>query len=273
MSRYRWSTGVLEGIMILIGLVFLFPIYVMVNLSVRGPSDTSFAHVPTANPTFDNFVEAWNQSEMGRALVNSLVITVVSVVLIVALGALAAYGIVRATQGWSPVVFYLFLLGLLVPFQLTMVPMYQNFAAFDATGSPITLILIYVGFRMPFTIFLYASFLRLLPQDYEEAASIDGAGPFRRFWSIAFPLMRPVTGTVVILTGLYIWNDFLAPLLYLGGSDFQTVPLEVYSFVSDNATRWPLVFAALIISATPILIAFFFLQKSLIQGFASGVKG
>lgn len=273
MSRYTWRTAILEGGMILIGIVFLFPIYVMANLSVRGPEDSSFAHVPTANPTFDNFIEAWNQSEMGRALINSFFITAASVLLIVFLGALAGYGIVRATQAWSPVAFYLFLLGLLVPFQLTMVPMYQNFAALGAIGSPVTLIFIYVGFRMPFTIFLYSSFLRLLPQDYEEAASIDGAGLFRRFWSISFPLMRPVTGTVVILTGLYVWNDFLAPLLYLGGSDYQTVPLEVYSFVGDNATRWPLVFAALIISSIPILIAFFFLQKSLIQGFASGVKG
>jgi raffinose/stachyose/melibiose transport system permease protein len=273
MTRYRWRTGALEGVMILIGIVFLFPIYVMVNLSVRGPGDSSFAHVPTANPTFDNFVEAWNESDMARALVNSFVITVVSVLLIVFLGALAAYGIARATQAWSTAAFYVFLLGLLVPFQLTMVPMYQNFARLDAIGSPLTLIVIYVGFRMPFTVFLYTSFLRLQPRDYEEAASIDGAGPLRRFWSVAFPLMRPVTGSVVILTGLYVWNDFLAPLLYLGGSDYQTVPLEVYSFVSDNATRWPLVFAALIISTVPILIAYFFLQKSLIQGFESGVKG
>lgn len=273
MNRYTWRTGVLEGAMILIGLLFLFPIYVMVNLSVRGGGDSSLAHMPTAAPVIDNFVTAWTQSDLGRGLLNSLLITTVSVVLIVFIGALAAYGIVRATQAWSSPAFYVFLLGLLIPFQLTMIPMYQNFAAMKGIGSPVTLIVIYVGFRMPFTIFLYSAFLRLMPHDYEEAAAIDGAGVFRLFWSIALPLMRPVTGTVVILTGLYVWNDFLAPLLYLGGSDFRTVPLEVYSFVGDNATRWPVVFAALIISTLPILIAFFFLQKSLIQGFASGIKG
>jgi len=273
MNKYTWRTGVLEGVMILVALIFLFPIYVMVNLSLRGPGDSSQGHIPTLAPTFGNFVEAWTTSGLGRSLLNSALVTIVSVVLIVMLGAMAAYGIVRMTTRWSSAAFYFFLLGLLIPFQLTMVPMYQNFAKLGWIGSPVSLIVVYIGLRMPFTIFLYSAFLRQLPGDYEEAASIDGAGVFRRFFQVAFPLMRPVTGTIVILTGVYIWNDFLAPLLYLGGSRFRTAPLEVYSFVGDNTTNWPLVFSALIISTIPILIAFFFLQRSLIQGFASGVKG
>ncbi len=264
MNRYTWRTGVLEAVMILTAIVFMFPIYILVNMSLRGKGDLTPYHLPTANPTFDNFVNAWQQSEIGRALVNSIVITTVSVLIIVFLGAMAAYGLVRATAAWSKVTFYIFLFGLLIPFQLTMVPMYQTFAKLDMIGSPVTLVMIYIGMRMPFTVFLYAAFLRALPLDYEEAASIDGAGPFRRFWQVAFPLMKPVTATVIILTSLYIWNDFLAPLLYIGGTPFRTVPLEVYGGRNN--------FAGHLISMLPVLIAFFILQKSLMKSFASGIK-
>ncbi|MFT4028876.1 MAG: carbohydrate ABC transporter permease [Protaetiibacter sp.] len=273
MNRYTWRTGVLEAVMIVAALVFLFPIYILVNLALRGADDASLPQVPTASPTFDNFITVWTTSDLVPALLNSVFVTVVAVLLIVLIGSLASYGIVRSTSRWSIPAFYFFLLGLLLPFQLIMVPMYQNFAKLGWIGSPLVLIALYAGQRMPFTIFLYSAFLRQLSTEYEEAASIDGAGVLRRFFQIVFPLMRPVTGSVVILNGLFVWNDFLAPLLYVGNSQFRTAPIEIYSFVSENATEWPVVFAALIIATLPVLIVFFVLQKSLIQGFASGVKG
>lgn len=273
MNRYTWRTGVLEAAMIAIGVIFMIPIYVLVNIAVRGPGDTSSAVSPTSRPTFANFIDAWNMSSLGKALITSTVITVVSVGLIMLLGAMAAYGLVRVGERWARGVFYLFLLGLLIPFQLIMVPMYQNFAQLDMVGTPITLIPINVGVRLPFTVFLYATFLRELPSEYEEAAALDGAGPLRSFGQVVLPLMRPVTGTVIVLNGLFVWNDFLTPLLYLSGTSLGTVPLAIYSFVSENATQWSVVFSALIISCIPVLIMFFFLQRSLIRGFASGVKG
>lgn len=273
MNRYTWRTGTLEGVMIVIALIFMIPVYVLVNLSVREQSDLSSPLAPTTNPTFENFGLAWTQSGLGQAMVNSTLITVISVTLLVVLGSLCAYGLARATARWSAPAFYLFMIGLLVPFQLGLVPLYRNFAGLGLLGTVAPLIIIYVGLRLPFTLFLYTTFLRQIPAEYEEAAAIDGAGTFARFRRVVFPLLRPITGTVIILNGLFVWNDFLTPLLYLSGSVNRTVPLAVYSFVNENTTIWPLVFAALIISVIPVLLAFFVFQKTLIQGFASGVKG
>jgi len=273
MTRYTWRTGALEGVMIIVALIFMVPIYVLVNLSVRQQTDLSSPLVPTADPTLENFGLAWVQSGLGQAMVNSAIITVVSVGLLVVLGSLCAYGLARATARWSAPAFYLFMIGLLVPFQLGLVPLYRNFATLGLLGTIAPLIIIYVGIRLPFTLFLYTTFLRQIPGEYEEAAAIDGAGTFQRFRRVVFPLLRPITGTVIILNGLFVWNDFLTPLLYLSGSPNRTVPLAVHSFVNENTTVWPLVFAALLISVIPVLLAFFVFQKTLIQGFASGVKG
>jgi raffinose/stachyose/melibiose transport system permease protein len=255
--------------MVFLALLFMIPVYVLINLSVRPLSDLSSPLLPTLAPTLEHFVNAWRLSGLGQAMVNSVIVVVVSVGLIVAFGSLAAYGLARITSGWSTLVFYGFMIGLVVPFQLGLVPLYRAFASVGLIGTFIPLIIIYVGLRLPFTIFLYTAFLREIPKEYEEAASIDGASQF----GVVFPLLRPVTGTVMILNGLFVWNDFMNPLLYLSGTAQRTVPLAVYSFVNENHTAWPLVFAGLIISVIPVLVAYFSFQDTLIKGFASGVKG
>lgn len=273
MNRYTWRTGALEGVMIVVALIFLFPIYVLVNMAIRPASDLSSPIAPTTAPTFDNFFRAWNEASLGGAIVNSVIVTVVSVALLVVLASMAAYPLARITAAWSSVAFYTFMIGLLLPFQLGLIPLYKIMRDTGLLGSVIPLIIIYVGLRLPFSLFLYVQFLRQIPLDYEEAASLDGCSPIQGFFRVVFPLLKPVTGTVIILNGLFTWNDFLKPLLYLSGSGNQTIPVAIYTFVGEFATQWQLVFAALIIGALPVLIAFFFIQKSLIQGLASGVKG
>lgn len=273
MNRYTKRTGTLEFVTWVIALAFLFPIFIMVNMAVRPVSDLSSPLLPTTNPTFENFARAWTEASLGGAILNSAVVTIGSVVLLVAFSALAAYPLARLTARWTPVAFYAFMLGLLIPFQLGMIPLYAQLRDAGMIGSLLPLIIIYVGLRLPFSIFLYTQFLRDIPTDYEEAASIDGAGPLRTFTSVVFPLLRPITGTVIILNALFAWNDFLMPLLYLSGSGNQTVPVAIYSFVGEYTTEWPIVFAALIIGALPLLIVYFFLQKQMMQGLASGIKG
>lgn len=273
MNRYTWRTGILEVLMILVGILFAFPIYIMINISLRETNDQASPLIPSANVTFDNYVTAWGSAGIASAMLNSLFITVVSVVILVAGSAMAAYALVRVTSRLSAGLFWTFLLGLLLPFQIAMVPLYFTMRDLGLLGNLWALVLFYVGGQMPFSIFLYSGFLRALPHDYEEAAWIDGAGINYAFWRVVFPLLRPITGTVIILNSIAIWNDLLTPLLYLSGTPNETIPVAIMSFVDQYVTNWPLIFAGLTIGVAPILITFFILQKSVIKGFASGLKG
>lgn len=273
MNRYTIKTGVLEVVMLLVAIIFFIPVYVLVNMSLKFPNDPGSAIQPVTNPTFSNYIDAWNQAQLGPALLTSTIVTVVSTVFIVLFAAFASYPLARATRAWSKWAFYGFLIGLLLPFQLALIPLYQTMRDLGILGNPVSLIIFYVGSQMPFSIFLYVGFLRSTPVEYEEAASIDGAGPIATFAQIVFPLLRPITGTVAILNVLHIWNDFLTPLLYLSGSGSQTVPVALFSFLGQYVSQWNLVFAGLVISIAPILIVYFLMQKTIIKGFASGLKG
>lgn len=273
MHRYTWRTGVLEVVMLVVAALFVFPLYVLVNVSLRRPDAQGGDLVPTLSPTLSNYVDAWQQAGLAGALVNSVVVTAVSCVLIVVCASMAAYPLARVTQRWSTWTFAFFLLGLLLPFQLALIPLYQTVRDLGLLGTVWSVVLVYVGLQMPFSIFLYTAFLRAMPLEYEEAAAIDGAGPLRSFWSVVLPLLRPITGTVVILNAITIWNDFLTPLLYLSGSLQQTLPVAIYSFVGQYVSQWGIIFAGLVISILPILLVYFLLQRYIIQGFASGLKG
>ncbi|MEV0714839.1 carbohydrate ABC transporter permease [Asanoa sp. NPDC050611] len=273
MNRYTRRTFGLEVLMVGIALVVAFPVYVLVNLAVRPPSDTSSPLRPTLTPTLDNFTQAWQQGALGGALANSAVVTVVSVLIVIAISSLAAYPLARVTARWSRAVFLLIMLGLMLPFQLAALPLYQTMRDLGLLGSAWALVLFYAGLQVPFTTFLYIGFLRALPRDFEDAASIDGCTSWEAFRHVVFPMLKPITVTAVVLNAVSIWNDFFTPLLYLSGSTQQTVPVAISGFVGQYVSDWNLIFAALLISMIPILIVYFALQRSIINGFAGGLKG
>jgi raffinose/stachyose/melibiose transport system permease protein len=259
--------------MVLLAVVFAIPMYILVNTALKQPGQAGSIMAPATSPTLNNFVDAWNQGGLGGAIVNNILITVSSVTLIVLFSAAAAYPLARITRRWSRLAFAFFLGGLLVPSLLAMIPLYTTFRDLGLIGSIWALVIIYVGAQMPFSIFLYVQFLRSLPLDYEEAATLDGCTAVKGFWLVVFPLLRPITGTVVILNAIFVWNDFFTPLLYLGGTQQQTIPVAIYSFTGQYVSQWNLVFAALIVGIIPILIFYLLMQKSIIKGFAGGLKG
>ncbi len=271
--RYTVKTLIREIVLIVAAIVFAIPLIALVNVSLKPLNSGTGALTVTWPATFDNYIQAWTQAKLGGALVNSTIIAVASVALIVVISALAAYPLARVTRRWSRWTFYLLIGGLIVPAQLALLPLYTTMRDLGLIGSLWAVILINVGTGMPFSIFLYTTFLRELPMDYEEAALLDGCGPVRAFISVVFPLVRPVTGTVIILNLVGIWNEFFVPLLYLTGSGNSTAPVAIYSFVSQYVTIWPLIFAGLVITVIPILLVYFSLQKYVIKGFAGGLKG
>lgn len=273
MNRYTWRTGVLEAVMVVVALIFISPIYVLVNVALKSSDDKSGPLTLVTRPTLDNFAEALAGADLVNAIVNTAFIAVVSLIVIVATSSMAGYAIARLTSRWSKVAYLLFLLGLLLPFQLATVPLYQFMRTLGLLGSVWGLIVFYSALLMPFAVFLYVSFIRALPTEYEEAAEVDGAGAVTTFFRIVFPMMRAITGTVVILNAINIWNDFFTPRLYLSGSGTQTLTVSLYSYVGQYGSNWPLIFGGLIIASAPILILFFLLQRFVIQGFAGGLKG
>ncbi|OLF07023.1 sugar ABC transporter permease [Actinophytocola xinjiangensis] len=266
--------GAGELVMVLVALAFAFPAYVFLNVSLKDPQEASAS--PLALPSsvsLDNYVEAWRRAELGGAMMSSVVVAVISVALLVLLGSFAAYVLARRATRLSFGLFVLFLLGLMIPTQLGMVPLYQLMHDAGMLRTWTSLIIAQVGQQLPLTVFLYAGLTRALPREYEEAAYVDGAGPLTAFRRVVFPMLRPITGTVIVLSGINIWNEFLLPLLYTGGSAQQTLPAAVYSFRGEYTTEWGLLFAGMMISILPVLVGYFLLQKRMMRGFASGLKG
>jgi raffinose/stachyose/melibiose transport system permease protein len=276
MSRRRYGprTFLVELLMIAAAGVIVFPVYVLINLSLksRGEVTTDALGLPSTF-LFSNYREAWNEAALGNALLSSTIITTSSVVLLIVFGSIASFALARRASRLSYAAYLLFLLGLILPFQLALIPLYQMIRDLNLIGTYWSLIIFYTGLQLPFTIFLYTGFLRAMPRDYEQAAFIDGASQLQAFAHVVFPLLRPVTGTVVVLNAIFTWNDFLTPLLYLSGTDRQTMPVAINAFVGQYVAQWQLVFAGLVIAITPILIVYFLLQRSIIRGFASGLKG
>jgi raffinose/stachyose/melibiose transport system permease protein len=272
--RYGLRTFGLELLMIAVAVGFLFPVYALVTLSLKDPRQIAASPLgPPTSPTFANFGSAWERASFGTALLNSTVITVVSVAILIAIGSFAAYFIARWQTRLGYGLYVLFLLGIVLPFQLGMIPLFKMVDDVGLLGTYQGMILFYTGIQLPFTIFLYTGFIRALPTDYSDAALIDGAGHLRAFSQVVFPLLRPITGTVLILNAVFVWNDFFTPLLYLGGSDRETIPVRIFSFVGQYVSDYGLVFAGLVLAALPILAIFLVLQKYVIKGFSSGLKG
>jgi raffinose/stachyose/melibiose transport system permease protein len=278
MFRYTPLTALREGFVWLIAVVFLIPFYFLVTTALKSDTEvlTTNSLTPPSTPDFSNFVDvvtAQGNSNVIMGLINSIIITAGTMVLLVLFGSLTGYVISRNTRRWSRATYYLFLVAIVLPTQLGTVPLYIGARALHLTGSQIGMILLFTGMLLPLSIFLYAGFFRGLGTEYEEAATIDGANRTQIFFRIVLPLMSPATGTVAILAGLIVWNDFFTSLIFLGGSKNQTLPVAMYYYIGSLVSSWNLIFAIVIVSMIPILAFYLFAQRRFIQGFAGGLKG
>jgi raffinose/stachyose/melibiose transport system permease protein len=277
MFRYTKATALREAGVWVVALITLLPFYFLISTALKPDEEllTTSSSAPPTRPTVGNFGEvltAGGDSNILWGLFHSLVITAGSILGLVLLGSLAAYVLARSTRRWSSIAFYLFLIAIILPAQLGIIPVYIGMRNLGLIGSLWGMVILYVGTLMPLAVFLYAGFFRGLPRDYEEAAAMDGASPGRVFFSVVLPLMAPATGTVAILTGLIVWNDFFTALIFLGGSGSQTVTVSMYYYVGSLVSAWNKIFAIVIISMVPILAFYLFAQKKFIQGFAGGIK-
>ncbi len=270
-QKYTKQVLLLVIVTIILGLIFLIPFYFIIINSLK-----SFAEIllnTAAWPKefqWHNYVEAWKRLKYPRVFLNSLIITVFSNLAIVLFSSMAAYRLVRTPNRVSKIIFFLFISAMVIPFQSIMIPLVQVTSQIGLINSIPGIIIMYLGFGAGFSVFLYHGFIKSIPREIEEAAIVDGCSSFCVFWHIVFPLLKPITVTIIILNSLWIWNDFLLPLLVLQDQNLRTIPLATFFFFGQYTKQWDLALAALILGIIPLLIFFFFLQRHIIKGITAG---
>lgn len=262
--------------LLILGLsTIIFPLYMTVVIAFKQPSEmtNSISGILSLPKTwsFDNFREAMKVTDFWHSLGNSLLITIVTVILSILIHSLMGYAVGR-NKGKSKFYqfVYLFIIsGMFVPFAILMMPLAKQTAEMGIANW-LGVILLYLVFYMPINVLLYSGYLVNIPVALEEAARVDGASTWRTYWSIIFPIMKPMHATVAVLTALAVWNDVMTPLVIMAGSGENTLPLAQLNFQSQFGTNYNLAFASYLLSLIPILIFYVICQKQILNGVVNG---
>ncbi|MFB9662771.1 carbohydrate ABC transporter permease [Glycomyces mayteni] len=276
-EKRRLTAGEVAVMAVLSALVLAvsFPVlYALLN------SFRSYAEItkdPMGLPTglsFENYARLFQDTDYGEALVNTLVITVGTLVLLIAIVPMAAWGIERIGGRSSRWLYLLFIAGLMIPFQVRMIPLVSSMNQVGLYSTLTGVILVHLGGAASFGILLYCSFIKGVPREVEEAAEVDGAGKLRTFWHIVFPMLLPVTSAFVIIQALSLWNDFFIPLVFLDSSSAGTINVALSRMVGLLTSQWELIYTGAILAIVPSVVLFAAFQRYFIKGMSIGaVKG
>ncbi|MFI2104985.1 carbohydrate ABC transporter permease [Isoptericola sp. NPDC019693] len=278
-SRRRPAPGVgtvLKWVVLALGaLVMLVPLYIMV-INAFKPQDAIISSPLAITPdTFSlEYLQAALTSEKFN-VVRAYGVTLLFVALVnvcgIALAAPVAYVIARGRSKWHLGLLLLFVSGLFIPGQVTLIPVVFVLRVLGLINTIPGFILFETAATLPVTIFLFAAYLRTVPRDIDEAAALDGAGKIRAFWSCIFPIMKPVVATIVVLNSISVWNDFVSPQIILGpSSGIYTVTTGVYAAVGEFSTDYTTVFPTLLLAVSPAILFFVLMQRHIIGGLVAG---
>lgn len=261
----------------LMGFVWLIitvvPVYYVVITSLKTQSNffTGNPLLPPTDPTLDSY-KLVLQNDFAQYFLNSVIVTVVTVVIAVACSLMAAYAIVRGALGSRTIrgSFSLFLLGLAIPLQAVIIPIYYMITRLHLYDTLIALILPSVAFAIPLSVIILVNFLRDIPKELYEAMTVDGAKDWRMLRSLVLPLARPAITTVAIYNGLNVWNGFLFPLILTQSPSTRVLPLALWTFQGEFTVNIPAVLAAVVLSTLPILALYIFGRRQLLSGLTAG---
>lgn len=259
-----------------ISIVCLIPFVILLILALNTPQRNFYdGNMFLPDFYFGNFAAGWNQSHIGRAMINSGVITILSILLIVALGAMAGYAIARFSSRLNKTIYATLLCCMMVPGIINTVPLYSLMIRIHAVNTLWGMACVCATLAIPQAVFVFTGFIKALPREIEEAAIIDGCTYFQVFGKIIFPLLKPSVSAVVILNGFGIWNNYAQAVFFLQDSATHNVPqaLSVY-FQQFAGAKWNLLAATAVIAIIPVVIVFLLFQKSLMRGLTDGaLKG
>lgn len=279
MNKNKASTIVVTTLLIIGCFMILFPLYMTIIIAFKSPSemtnDIAGALSLPQSFSLDNFAEAMRVTDFWHSLGNSIIITAISIALSIVIHSMAGYAIGRnmsRKKGFKLIYFYI-VSGMFVPFAILMMPLVKETAVLGLDNM-FGVILLYTVFYMPMNVMLYSGYMKNIPLAMEEAANIDGASTWRTYWTIIFPMMKPMHATVAVLTALGTWNDVMTPLVIMSGSENTTLPLAQLNFQTQFGTNYNLAFASYLLALLPIVLFYIICQKQIIGGVANGaVKG
>lgn len=271
-KKINWAAMIL----LILGLsTIIFPLYMTIVIAFKQPSEmtnsiSGILSLPS-KWNFSNFAEAMRVTDFWHSLLNSLIITVVTVLLSIVIHSLMGYAIGRnkAHSKFYKFVYLFIVSGMFVPFAILMMPLAKQTAQMGLDNW-FGVVLLYVVFYMPMNVLLYSGYLVNIPMALEEAAWVDGAGTWRTYWKVIFPIMKPMHATVAIITALSVWNDVMTPLVIMSGSGQNTLPLAQLNFQTQFGTNYNLAFASYLLALIPIIIFYIICQKHIINGVVNG---
>jgi raffinose/stachyose/melibiose transport system permease protein len=256
-------------------LMVLYPLFFLIISSLKS-NDQLFSNpwgMPS-NWSLGTYVQVWRQYEVGRYFFNSLYYALLSVAITIFICSMASYAIVRMKWKLSKVMLGFFLLGLMVPVHSTLVPLYITVSKLGLNYPRFTMIVIFVAFSIPFSVFVLSGFIQGIPKEMEESAVMDGCTLPRAFWKIIFPLLAPPLATITIFNFLGSWNDLIFSLIFINDEYFKPIQLGIMRFQGNFSTRYSFLLSAIVIAIIPTAAAYMFLQDRIVSGITAGaVKG
>jgi raffinose/stachyose/melibiose transport system permease protein len=267
--------GLTKILVVVIVIVQVYPLVWLFLTSIRSENDFASGN-PFALPTsinWDNYSRAFADGNLGGNILNSLVVTMGANVLIVVLGMMAAYALEVLGFKLSRFVRGLFLIGIVVPVQIALVPLFIDYSSVDLLNTYQSMIIPLAGFALPMSVYLFSSFFEYIPRETYEAASLDGAGPYRIFGLITLPLSWNTVITVVLVNSIFIWNDFIFANTFVLTEGLKTIPLGLQNYIGTmGKVDWTATFAAVCVTVTPLLLVFLVLNRSIVYGLESGAN-
>jgi len=273
MTRRKSLRLLPEIIGVLASLIVIIPFYMIVINSFKSKEEAAAMNLklPTEWHILDNYEQMFQQGNVLIALKNSVILTVVCVLLIILLCAMTAFVLQRRKSKLSGVMSSFILLGLVIPGQIIptyFICNYLHLTSFIAAS------IVLIAANIPFGVFLYIGYYKGIPAEIDESAMLDGCGSFRLFFSIIFPLLKPITVTLFIISFMGIWNDFGTTIYFLNSSENFTLTLTIYNFFGTHSSDWNLVFANVVAISLPVILVYFCAQKQIMSGMTAGaVKG
>lgn len=270
MRLSRPEAAVNYAVLILFALISLIPIVGVALTALTPPEQATASFAIPRSLDFGNFVQAWNQGRFSQYMLSSVIVTVTTVVVAAVLSILAGFAFARMRFVGRNVLFYLMLIGMFIPLEAYIIPLYFEMRDLSLTDTYAALILPQIAQSVAFGIFWMRGFFAAVPASLVEAARLDGAGDLRTLWQVLVPVVRPAIITMVMLTFMWTWNDFLLSLVMITSESFRTAPLALSFFQSQFVTQYALLSAAATIVALPLIILYAILQRYFIRGMLAG---